>query len=103
MSTSACGQLVGLSRAAALEFSFLISVPTMFAATGYDLLKTWLKPGSTALQTPHDWLVIAIGGIVSYLVAWAVVAWLINWDKIRGFMIFGLYRIIIGAIFPIFT
>ena len=98
MSTIVGGQVVGLSRSAALEFSFLLSVPTMFAATGYDLLKTWLNPNSTALQTTHDWMVVLVGGVVSYFVAWAVVAWLMSWVKKRGFMLFGIYRIVIGAI-----
>jgi len=46
MCTIAAGQVAGMSREAALEFSFFLSIPTMFAATGYDLLKT-LRPHST--------------------------------------------------------
>lgn len=98
MSTIVGGQIVGLSRSAALEFSFLLSIPTMFAATGYDLLKTWMNPESTALQSTHDWMVTLVGGTVSYFIALAVVAWLMNWVKKRGFVFFGLYRILIGAI-----
>src|SRR3954469_1065640 len=67
MSTIAAGQLAGLSRSAALEFSFLVSIPTMIAATGYDLLKT-LHPkqvaGAEALaplvMNGHNWIVLAI-------------------------------------------
>ena len=76
MSTIAAGQLAGMTRSAALEFSFLVSIPTMIAATGYDLLKT-LHPkqvaGAEALRplvmTSHAWMVLAIGFVVSFLVA----------------------------------
>ena len=103
MSTIAAGQTAGLSRAAALEFSFFVSIPTMFAATGYDLLKT-LKPGpdeaalATFTMTVHQWLTLAIGFTVSFFVAWAVVAWFMVWVQKRGFVPFAVYRIIIGLV-----
>lgn len=97
MSTIVGGQLVGLSRAAALEFSFLVSIPTMFAATGYDLLKSSLDPNINVLQTTHEWLVLFVGSLTSFFVAYAVVAWLMNWVRTHTFVFFGYYRIIIGA------
>lgn len=102
MSTIAAGELAGLSRPTALEFSFLLSIPTMVAATCYDLLKE-LRPSHAADAPPpvhidgHGWLVLAIGFVVSFLVAWAVVAWFMNWVRSRGFVPFAIYRIIIGA------
>src|SRR5258706_1013343 len=80
MSTIAAGQVAGISRPAALEFSFFLSIPTMIDATGYDFLKTVvLKKGSghEALapiqMDTHRWIVLLVGFIVSFFVAWAVV------------------------------
>jgi undecaprenyl-diphosphatase len=99
MVTIAGGQVAGLTRAAALEFSFLLSIPTMSTATSYDLLK-FLKPSSG--EPPphidsHGWVLLAIGFIVSFLVAWAVVAWFMQWVRSRGFVPFAIYRIVAGA------
>jgi undecaprenyl-diphosphatase len=101
MCTIAAGQVAGMSREAALEFSFFLSIPTMFVATGYDLLKT-LKPHSAAeaiaplAMTPHLWIVLALGFIVSFVVALAVVAWFLRWVRRHGFTPFAVYRIVLG-------
>ncbi|MDP9172126.1 MAG: undecaprenyl-diphosphate phosphatase [Acidobacteriota bacterium] len=95
MATIAAGQIAGFSRAAALEFSFLLSIPTMIAATGYDFLK-YLK-SSPARVDSHQWVVLAIGFVVSFLVAYVVVAWFMNWVRRRGFVPFAIYRLIAGA------
>ncbi len=89
MSTIAAGQVAGMSRTAALEFSFFLSMPTMIAATGYDLLKTFHpKHGAEALgRMPadgHEWTVLIIGFVVSFIVALGVVAWFMNWVRQRG-------------------
>ena len=101
MSTIAAGQVSGMSRTAALEFSFFLSMPTMIAATGYDLLKTFHpKHGQEALgRMPgdgHEWIVLLIGFVVSFIVALAVVAWFMNWVRRRGFTPFAIYRIVVG-------
>jgi undecaprenyl-diphosphatase len=101
MSTIAAGQVSGMSRTAALEFSFFLSMPTMIAATGYDLLKTFHpKHGQEALgRMPvdsHEWIVLLIGFVVSFIVALGVVAWFMNWVRRRGFTPFAIYRIIVG-------
>jgi undecaprenyl-diphosphatase len=101
MSTIAAGQVAGLSRPAALEFSFFLSMPTMLAATGYDFLKTVMPHHhetdiAPLTMTPHAWIVIAIGFIVSFFVALAVVAWFMNWVRARGFAPFAVYRILLG-------
>src|ERR1700726_4794594 len=92
MSTIAAGQIAGMSRPAALEFSFFLSMPTMVVATLYDLYKT-LKPGKGAMSegnlaplavNTHQWIVIGIGFVVSFIVALAVVAWFMNWVRNRG-------------------
>lgn len=105
MCTIAGGQVAGLSRSAALEFSFFLSMPTMVVATGYDLLKT-IAPrhqhdaadGALAplVMTGHHWLVLAIGFAVSFVVALGVVAWFMRWVRARGFAPFAVYRIVVG-------
>jgi undecaprenyl-diphosphatase len=103
MATITAGELARMSRAAALEFSFFLSIPTMTAATLYDLLKS-LRP--SAAESPaigampahaHAWIVLAIGFVVSFVVAYAVVAWFMTWVRTRGFTPFAIYRIVIGA------
>ena len=101
MATIAAGQLAGMSRASALEFSFFLSIPTMVAATGYDLLKSLLPGHANPLGTTHidahGWIVLAIGFVMSFLVAYAAVAWFMAWVRKRGFMPFAIYRIIFGT------
>ena len=101
MSTIAAGQLVGLSRAAALEFSFFVSIPIMLAATGYDLLKFLRGGGEAALAAPltaHQWVTLGIGFAVSFFVAWGAVAWFMAWVRRRGFVPFAVYRIVLGIL-----
>ena len=101
MSTIAAGQVAGLSRPAALEFSFFLSMPTMLVATGFDFLKTVMPHHHEADIAPlamnsHTWIVLGIGFVVSFFVALAVVAWFMNWVRTRGFVPFAIYRIVLG-------
>ena len=101
MSTIAAGQIAGMSRPAALEFSFFLSMPTMVVAVGYDFLKSVIPHHHEAeiaplAITPHQWVVLAIGFVVSFFVALAVVAWFMNWVRARGFVPFAVYRIVLG-------
>jgi undecaprenyl-diphosphatase len=101
MSTIAAGQVAGMSRPAALEFSFFLSMPTMVVAVGYDFLKSVIPHHHEAeiaplTITPQQWVVIAIGFVVSFFVALAVVAWFMNWVRARGFVPFAVYRIVLG-------
>jgi undecaprenyl-diphosphatase len=96
MSTIAGGQIMGLSRSAALEFSFFLSIPVMIAATGYKLLQFILK--SETSVTGEQWIALGLGFGVSFVVALAVIAWFMNWVKQRGFAPFAIYRVIIGAV-----
>ena len=101
MSTIAAGQLAGMSRASALEFSFFLSLPTMLVATAYDLLKSLSGSGPNPIGVSHidahGWTTLAIGFVVSFVVAYASVAWLMAWVRNRGFGPFAVYRIIVGA------
>ena len=105
MSTIAAGQAVGMTRTAALEFSFLLSIPVMVAATGYEFLKTIHPkqvPGADAMvplvMTSHGWIVLAIGFVVSFAVALGVVEWFLIWVRRHGFVVFAVYRIILGSL-----
>ena len=108
MSTIAAGQIANMSRPAALEFSFLVSIPTMIAATGYSFLKV-LHPGKHAeaadsaamvplVMTTHNWIVLAIGLVVSFIVALGVVEWFLQWVRRHGFVVFAVYRIVLGLL-----
>ena len=107
MSTIAAGQLAGMSRASALEFSFFLSIPTMVAATGYDLLKSVMGKGENPIGVSQinaeGWIVLAIGFVVSFIVAYGSVAWFMAWVRKHGFVPFAIYRIIVGALVLLFT
>jgi undecaprenyl-diphosphatase len=107
MSTIAGGQIAGMSRASALEFSFFLSIPTMFAATGYTLLKSLSGKGENPIGVAqidaHGWIVLAIGFVVSYIVAYASVAWFMAYVRKHGFVPFAIYRIIVGALVLVFA
>jgi undecaprenyl-diphosphatase len=100
MSTIAGGQLAGTSRASALEFSFFLSIPTMVVATGYTLLKSVMGKGENPIGvsqiTGEQWGVLALGFVVSFIVAYGSVAWFMAWVRTRGFTPFAIYRIILG-------
>ena len=106
MSTIAAGQLAGLDRPTALEFSFLLSIPTMLAATAYDLVKE-IHPSRAAQlagaipahveMTGERWIVLLIGFAVSFIVAFGVVEWFLGWVRKHGFTVFAIYRILAGG------
>ena len=102
MATIAAGQLAGMSRASALEFSFFLSIPTMAAATGYTLLKSVMGKGENPIGisqiSSQQWLLLAIGFVASYLVAYTSVAWFMAWVRKRGFASFAVYRIVVGVL-----
>jgi undecaprenyl-diphosphatase len=105
MSTIAAGQMAGLDRPAALEFSFLLSIPTMIAATGWDFLKEvrGSKSADAAVAAAHvvmnseRWIVLVIGLVVSFIVALGVVEWFLFWVRKHGFTVFAIYRILLGG------
>ncbi len=82
--------LLGTSRLVAVEFSFFLAVPTIFAATCHSLLKS-----SIPFQA-HELLLLATGLLVSFLVAWGVISSLMAYISRHNFKPFGYYRIILG-------
>ena len=101
MSTIAAGQLAGMSRASALEFSFFLSIPTMVVATCYDLLKSVVGRHGDGISVSHidghGGIVLGIGFALSFVVAYGSVAWFMGYVRRRGFAPFAIYRIILGA------
>jgi undecaprenyl-diphosphatase len=91
MCTILSGQLAGLPTSVAAEFSFLLALPTLGAATLYELWK-----GRQALLDGTGPLDLVIGLVVSFVVAWGVIAGFIQYLKRRGLAPFGVYRILLG-------
>ena len=89
------GVFNGLNKKQAMEFSFLLAVPTMLAATGYDLIKTPI------VFTTNEMVLLAIGFVVAFFTAWLAVKIFLKIVENYGFKYFGYYRIIIGIIFLI--
>jgi len=87
------GQFAGLSKKAALEFSFLLAIPTMFAATGLDVIKSNFNFSLT------EWSYLFIGFIGSFITALFVIKWFIKFVEKNNFFIFGVYRIILSILF----
>ena len=90
------GRALGIKREDIVEFSFLLAIPTMLAATGLDLIK------SDFSFSQNQWLLIAIGFVVAFLTALAAVKWFLSFIQKHGFAAFGWYRIVAGLIILIF-
>ncbi len=91
-STIVGGLLLGLDRKVAAEFSFFLALPTMFAATGYKFVQSY------HLFNAQDLLALLTGLVVSFLVAWAVIAAFLSYVKRHTLKVFGYYRVILGTI-----
>ncbi|WP_353662147.1 undecaprenyl-diphosphate phosphatase [Hydrogenimonas sp. SS33] len=87
------GLLIGLKRKTATEFSFLLAVPTMLAATAYDILKHHNEFDFSDAQA------LGIGFVTAFIVALAIIRWFLAFIKKHTFIPFGIYRIIVGLIF----
>jgi undecaprenyl-diphosphatase len=92
--TIVAGMVGGLSRPAAAEFSFFLAIPAMFAACGFSLLK-WIK---NAHPHAREILLMIIGTLVAFLVAYAVIAVFMAYIRRHSFIPFALYRIVIAIL-----
>ncbi|MGN6617004.1 MAG: undecaprenyl-diphosphate phosphatase [Ilyomonas sp.] len=86
-----------LTRSVAAEFSFFLAVPTMAAATGYKLLKTF-KTNPEILQNKDNLIALGIGNIVAFIVAMLAIKFFISYLQKYGFKLFGWYRIVAGIV-----
>lgn len=94
-STIFAAMLAGMtSRPAAAEFAFLVGIPTMFAATAYETMKL---AGNGGLQQ-ENWSELGVGFVVSAIVAFIAVKWLLRYVQTHRFTAFAWYRIIFGAL-----
>ncbi len=80
------------NRPAATEFAFLVGIPTMFAASGYELLKQ-ARTGAVH----EDWTALAIAFVVATVTAFVAVKWLLGYIRNHRFTAFAIYRIVLGA------
>ena len=89
------GLILGLTRTTIVQFSFLLAVPTMLAATGYDLLK------NASSFAPEQFGVLAAGFIASFIVAFLSIKFLLAFVRTHTFIPFGIYRIVVALAFAL--
>ena len=99
-STIMLAMIVGATRVRATEFSFLVSIPTMLAASGYKIFKTLHHPAADAV--PTEWGTLIIASVVAIIVSFIAVKWLLRYVQSHTFIGFGIYRIIAGAALLLF-
>jgi undecaprenyl-diphosphatase len=90
------GIFAGLSRKSAAEFSFLLAIPTMIVATAYDLYKNRMT------MVVDDYTLLVVGFITAFVVALVTVKVVMKFLTTHTFVLFGIYRIVVGLIFWIF-
>ncbi len=86
-----CGMSSGISRKAIVEFSFLLAIPTMAAATALDLVKSY------SAFTADDATLMGVGFVFSFITAYVSIKWLLRYVQAHSLIAFGLYRIVLGA------
>jgi undecaprenyl-diphosphatase len=89
------GLTIGIPRAVLAEFTFLLAVPTMAAATGYDIFKNY------KIFSKDDISMIAVGFIAAFVTALFVVKWLLAYIKKHDFTVFAWYRIVLSIVFAL--
>jgi undecaprenyl-diphosphatase len=95
--TIAGGLLLGIRRVAIVEFSFLLAVPTMLAATGYDILKSYETFDTSNLG------IMLVGAGTAFIVALIALRFLLKFVKSYTFVPFGIYRIVLALLFLLFV
>jgi undecaprenyl-diphosphatase len=93
--------LLGLNRPLATEFAFLVGIPTMLAAGGYEIAKALHHPAPGA--TPENWPMVGLGFVVSAIVSFIAVKWLLRYVQTHTFNIFGWYRIALAGVILLFA
>ena len=99
------GMSQGFSRYLAAEFSFFLAVPTMFAASAYSLfIKKWTTGGISKkgyeiiMQSSENTISFIAGNVVAFVVALLAIRFFINYLKLNGFRVFGIYRVLAGIV-----
>jgi undecaprenyl-diphosphatase len=91
------GLFVGMDRKTAVEFSFLLAIPTMAAATGLDLLKSGFS------FTPNEWMILGVGFMGAFITALFAVKYFLKFIQDHTFIPFGIYRIVLALLFWLFV
>jgi undecaprenyl-diphosphatase len=91
-----CGRIINISTHVITEFSFLLAIPTILAASLYDVYKSGLDINQ------GEWGIILLGFIVSFLVALVVVKWLLAYIQSHSFSVFGWYRVVLGVVLALY-
>ena len=89
--------MLGLKRRTIVEFSFLLAVPTMLAASGLDLLK------SSTHFSGSEFLQLGVGFAVAFVVALGSIIWLLRFVRTHTFVPFGIYRVLVALLFWLFV
>ncbi len=88
--------LLGLGRPLATEYSFLVSIPTMLAASGYKILEAFHHHHQVA-AAPENWRMVILSTLIAAVVSFVAVKWLLRYVQTHTFNAFGWYRILVGA------
>ena len=99
-STIILALVVGASRVSATEFSFLVGIPTMLAASVLKIFKAVHHPAPDAV--PTDWTLLILASVVAAVVSFVAVKWLLRYVQSHTFIGFGIYRIIVGTLLLLF-
>jgi undecaprenyl-diphosphatase len=92
--------ILGMSRPAATEFTFLVGIPTMLAAGGWKIFKALHHP---AINAPHEnWSMVLLATVVAAVVSFIAVKWLLRYVQTHTFIAFGWYRIVVGILILVF-
>lgn len=94
--------ILGANRPAATEFSFLVGIPTMLAASAYKIWKA-TAAGAEESAPPEDWGLVGLGFLVSAVVSFLVVKWLLAYVQTHTFRLFGWYRIGLSLVWILFA
>ena len=95
-STIMGGWIAGLSTPVAAEFSFFLAIPAMVGSTGLDMLKF-----DYSIMTTTDWIALAVGFVVAFIVALIVMNKFVNYLKKKPMRVFAVYRIVVGVILAV--
>jgi len=91
--------LLGLNRVAATEFAFLVGIPTMLAASGWKIFRAFHHPEAGA--PVENWSMVALGTIVSAVVSFIAVKWLLRYIQTHTFVAFGWYRMVLALVIAV--
>ncbi len=91
------GLILGMNRKSAVEFSFMLAIPLIIAASGYDLLQ------SAHTFTQQNIFYLGLGFVLSFIVALFTMRWLLRFIQTNTFIPFGIYRIVLSILFALFV